>query len=185
MKFLMKSRIYVFVNNMLKNRKPMRYCSIWQTYTDLLFTPRSHRYKFTNIYLKQKETYILYDKLGDVMYHILVIDDEEAILNVVQTALSRAGFQVDIALDGQKGIQKFDSGRFDLVITDILMPGLDGREVVKHIRSSHRPFTPIIGFSGTPWLVENNQFDAVFTKPFPLEDLVNSVQHLSAQADAN
>ena len=119
------------------------------------------------------------------MNHILVIDDEKAILNVVQTALSRAGFKVEIALDGQKGIQKFDSGQFDLVITDILMPGIDGRDVVKHIRNSDRPYTPIIGFSGTPWLFEKNQFDAFFTKPFPLEDLVNSVQHLSMQAGAN
>ena len=84
------------------------------------------------------------------MNHILVIDDEKSILNVVQTALSRAGFKVEIALDGQKGIQKFDSGQFDLVITDILMPGLDGRKVVEHIRNSNRPYTPIIGFSGTP-----------------------------------
>lgn len=119
------------------------------------------------------------------MYHILVIDDEKSILNVVQTALSRAGFKVEIALDGQKGIQKFDSGQFDLVITDILMPGIDGRDVVKYIRNSDRQYTPIIGFSGTPWLVENNQFDAVFSKPFPLEDLVNSVQHLSMQTGAN
>ena len=119
------------------------------------------------------------------MYHILVIDDENAILNVVQAALSRVGFKVDIALDGQKGIQKFDSGQFDLVITDILMPGLDGRKVVEHIRNSNRPYTPIIGFSGIPWVFENNKFDAVFTKPFPLKDLVNSVQHLSMQAGAN
>ena len=119
------------------------------------------------------------------MYHILVIDDEKAILNVVQTALSRAGYKVEIALDGQKGIQKFDSGQFDLVITDILMPGIDGRDVVKHIRNSDRPYTPIIGFSGTPWLFENNQFDAFFTKPFPLKDLVNSVQHLFLQVGAN
>lgn len=57
--------------------------------------------------------------------------DERGILNVVQTALSRTGFKVDIALDGQRGIQKFDSGQSDLVITDILMPGIDGRDVVK------------------------------------------------------
>ena len=136
-------------------------------------------------YLNPTATHILIDKLGDAMYLILVIDDEKAILNVVQTALSRAGFKVDIALDGQKGIQKFDSGQFDLVITDILMPGIDGREVVKHIRNSGRPYIPIIGFSGTPWLFENNQFDAVFTKPFPLKDLVNSVRHLSTKADSN
>ena len=114
------------------------------------------------------------------MYHILVIDDENAILNVVQTALSRAGFKVEIALDGIEGIQKFNSGQFDLVITDILMPGLNGRDVVDHIHNSDRPCTPIIGISGTSWLFENIQFDAVLTKPFPFEDLVNSIRHLHA-----
>ena len=119
------------------------------------------------------------------MVHILVIDDEKAMLNVVRTALSKAGFKVDIALDGQKGLQKFDNGHFGLVITDILMPGINGRDIVQHIRNSDRPYIPIIGFSGTPWLFEKNQFDAVFTKPFLLKELVNSVQHLSMQAGAN
>ena len=119
------------------------------------------------------------------MYHILVIDDEKAVLNVVREALSRAGFEVEVALDGHKGIQKFDTGRFDLVITDILMPKIDGRDVVKHIRNSDRPFTPIIGFSGTPWLFEGIDFDTVFIKPFPLKDLVDSVQHLSLKSGVN
>ena len=57
------------------------------------------------------------------MVHILVIDDEKSILDIIKIVLSRAGFEVEIAMDGQKGIQKFDSGRFDLVITDIQMPG--------------------------------------------------------------
>jgi DNA-binding response OmpR family regulator len=121
----------------------------------------------------KKLTTGIIDKPGDATYYILVIDDEKAILKVVRTALSRAGFKVDIALDGQKGLQKFDSSQFDLVITDILMPGIDGRDIVKHIRSSDRPYIPIIGFSGTPWLFEKNQFDAVFTKPFLLKELVN------------
>ena len=119
------------------------------------------------------------------MYHILVIDDEQAILDAIKIQLSKAGFKVEIALNGQKGIQKFDSGQFDVVITDILMPGIDGRDIVRHIRNSDRPCTPIIGFSGTPWLFEKNQFDAVFTKPFPLKDLVNSVQRLSMKAGTN
>ena len=129
--------------------------------------------------------HILFDKSGDAMYHILVIDDENAILSVVQTALSRAGFKVDIALDGQNGLQKFDNGQFDLVITDILMPGIGGLDIVKHIRNSHRPYIPIIGFSGTPWLLDKNQFDAFFVKPFHLKELVKSVQHLSMLSGAN
>jgi len=119
------------------------------------------------------------------MYHILVIDDEKAILDIIKIVLSRAGFEVEIAMDGQKGIQKFDSGRFDLVITDIRMPGLDGRDVVDHIHNSDRPRTPIIGISATPWLLEKIQFDAVFTKPFLFEDLVNSIRHISMQVGHN
>jgi len=117
------------------------------------------------------------------MYHILVIDDEKAILDAIKIELSRAGFKVEIALDGLEGIQKFNTGRFDLVITDILMPKLNGRDVVDHIHNSDSPCTPIIGISGTPWLFENIPFDAVFTKPFSLEDLVNSIRHISMQVD--
>jgi CheY-like chemotaxis protein len=122
-------------------------------------------------------------KLGDAMYHILVIDDEKAIVDIIKIVLSRAGYKIETALDGQEGIQKFDSGRFDLVITDILMPVLDGRDVIAHIHNSDRPRTPIIVISATPWLIENNHFDAVFTKPFPLENLINSIRHVSMQVD--
>ena len=115
------------------------------------------------------------------MYHILVIDDEISILNIIKIALSKAGFKVEIASDGQEGIQKFDSGRFDLVITDIRMPGVDGRDVVDHIHNSDRACTPIIGISGSPGLFKNIQFDAVLKKPFYFEDLINLIHHISRQ----
>jgi DNA-binding response OmpR family regulator len=117
------------------------------------------------------------------MYHILVIDDEKPILDIIEIVLSRAGFKVEIALDGREGIQKFDSNRFDLVITDIMMTEMDGPDVVDHIRNSNRPCTPIIGISGTPWLLDNIQFDTVFTKPFHFDDLINTIHHLFMQVD--
>ena len=113
------------------------------------------------------------------MHQILVIDDEEFILDTVREALTMNGYEVEVAADGQEGIQKFDEGSFDLVITDMQMPGLDGNNVVEHIRNSDRHFTPIIGFSGTPWLLQKSDFDIVFIKPFPLQDLVNAIQNLS------
>ncbi|MGD8410724.1 MAG: response regulator, partial [Desulfobacterales bacterium] len=60
------------------------------------------------------------------MCTILVIDDEKGILRVIQEALTRYGHQVETALDGVEGIQKFDDGSYDMVITDLRMPGLDG-----------------------------------------------------------
>ena len=137
------------------------------------------------IYSNLKATHTLNNYHIYTMHHILVIDDEKLILDVVRLALTRAGFKVEIAPDGQEGIKKFDDGCFDLVITDILMPGVDGNNVAKHIRNSDRSYTPIIGFSGTPWLCENSEFDTVFAKPFPLKDLINSVQDLSSKVITN
>jgi CheY-like chemotaxis protein len=112
------------------------------------------------------------------MCKILVIDDEKVIINMLQQLLEMHGHDVDTAEDGGEGIQKFDSDRFDLVITDIFMPGVDGNSVAKHIRNSDKKYVPVIGMSGTPWVFEDNSFDSVFEKPFQLKALINTVKEL-------
>jgi CheY-like chemotaxis protein len=116
------------------------------------------------------------------MCTILVIDDEKGILRVIEEALTKFGHDVEIAADGYEGIQKFDDGSYDVVITDLRMPGLDGQGVVEHIRNSRKNAVPVIGISGTPWLIQDLGFDAVLPKPFPLQDLVESVKKLSSIA---
>ena len=113
------------------------------------------------------------------MCTILVIDDEKGILRVIEEALTKFGHQVELAADGYEGIQKFDDGSYDIVITDLRMPGLDGKGVVQHIRKSHNNSIPIIGISGTPWLIQDSGFDVVLPKPFPLLDLVESVNKIT------
>ena len=113
------------------------------------------------------------------MCKVLIIDDEDAICQMLIYALTRDGIDAEIATDGCTGLDKFDRERFDAVITDIRMPGIDGNGIARHIRSSAHPATPIIGISGTSWLMEQHQFDAVFEKPFPLHQLVNAVRHLT------
>lgn len=114
------------------------------------------------------------------MHNILVIDDEKSIAFLTSIALSKSGFNVEKAINGLEGIQKFDEGHYDLVITDILMPGLDGNGVVRHIRNSRRQFTPVIGVSGTPWLLEDSDFDAVLSKPSSIKTLVDTVKNLTS-----
>jgi DNA-binding response OmpR family regulator len=116
---------------------------------------------------------------------ILVIDDEKGITSLIQEALSMFGYDVEIARDGQEGIQKFESSTYDLVITDICMPGLDGNSVARHIRNSDRKSTPIIGMSGTPWLLDKGDFDMVISKPFPLKMLIESMKKLPNITAAN
>lgn len=114
------------------------------------------------------------------MGSVLVIEDERGILGLIEAVLTRFGHRVETALDGQEGIRKYDRGSFDVVITDYLMPELDGRGVLQHIRRSGRRRTPIVGMSGTPWLLQEAGFDLVLSKPFPLNQLVEAVQHLCA-----
>ena len=101
------------------------------------------------------------------MSTILVIDDEKGVLQLIHQALTRFGYKVETAVDGQEGIKKFDSGNFDIVITDIRMPGVDGNGVVKHIRNSNRQSIPVIAISGTPWQSEAKNFDMILPKPLP------------------
>jgi CheY-like chemotaxis protein len=112
------------------------------------------------------------------MYQILVIDDEKGILGFMREALTKFGYHVEIAADGCEGIRKFDHGCFDIVITDMRMPGVDGLGVVEHIRNSPKKSIPVIGISGTPWLLQDNGFDRILPKPFPLKELINSVTQL-------
>lgn len=112
------------------------------------------------------------------MAKILIIDDEKSILTLLREALTRYGYDVAIAENGQEGIRKFENGRFDLVITDMLMPRMNGDMVVRHIRNSDKRLTPIIGCSGTPWVLEDCDVDMVLTKPFHLKELGNAIKNL-------
>ncbi len=115
------------------------------------------------------------------MGSVLVVDDEKSILELFDYALRIKGYQVETAADGREGLRKFSEGCFDLVITDILLNGTDGRDLLDRIRSSDKPLTPVIGISGTPWLLENTDFDQVLEKPFPIQRLIESVQGLTAR----
>jgi DNA-binding response OmpR family regulator len=114
------------------------------------------------------------------MGSVLVIEDDKGILGLIEAALTRFGHLVETAMDGREGIRKFDDGRFDIVITDYVMPEVDGEGVLAHIRRSSRRQMPIIGISGTPWLLKGDAFDLVLSKPFPLKQLVEAVNGLCA-----
>jgi DNA-binding response OmpR family regulator len=110
---------------------------------------------------------------------ILVIDDNTTILAMISRALGRRGHHVETATRGKVGLQKFKRERFEMVITDQIMPDLGGAGVAKMIRNSDRNATPIIATSGTPWRVKDDCFDTFLPKPFSIKDLVNCVDGLS------
>ncbi len=68
--------------------------------------------------------------------HILVVDDEEDILELVRYNLAKEGYQVTGALTGEDALQKARSDAFDLIVLDLMLPGIDGLEVTKRLKNS-------------------------------------------------
>jgi len=115
---------------------------------------------------------------------ILVVDDQADICSSLQERLILEGYEVRTALDGRKGLWLYHDHAIDLVITDVLMPELDGLEVVRTLRRLSASL-PIIVMSGggsrdLDFLVEAREFGATrtITKPFGLEELVTMVHDL-------
>ena len=106
---------------------------------------------------------------------ILVVDDDLGILNLLKTVLRSKGFAVDTSSSGVDALGKVQEGSYDLILTDICMPGCDGNHVARTARAIKKDI-PIIGMSGTPWLA-GGCFDQVIKKPFDLKSLVDLLAH--------
>jgi len=81
------------------------------------------------------------------MASILLIDDNEEFRKLMQMGLTRFGHEVALAGDGDEGLRMFGEQPFDLVITDIIMPGKEGLETIIELRRLHAQI-PIIAISG-------------------------------------
>ena len=81
------------------------------------------------------------------MARILIIDDEKAICNTLKDILTYEKYEVEIANDGAEGIKKAEAGNFDLVLSDIKMPKMDGIEVLVKLQEMH-PDLPVVMISG-------------------------------------
>lgn len=65
---------------------------------------------------------------------VLVVDDDPSILRLAQFNLEADGFEVVVASDGLSGLKAFQAGRFDCIVVDLMMPGLDGFELLEAVR---------------------------------------------------
>jgi two-component system response regulator AtoC len=81
------------------------------------------------------------------MARILIVDDEKDVREAMARILERAGHQVDLAGNAPAGIQAFEKEGADLVITDIIMPGQHGVDLIKHLREAGCA-APVIAISG-------------------------------------
>ena len=75
------------------------------------------------------------------MSRILVVDDEKNICDLLSLYLVKEGFEVECAADGIQALDKFGQGGFDLVLLDIMLPGIDGFALIGYMKHHERPQT--------------------------------------------
>jgi two-component system, OmpR family, copper resistance phosphate regulon response regulator CusR len=111
---------------------------------------------------------------------ILVIDDEQRILNFVHRGLEAEGMAVDSARDGGEGLRLALAKNYDLVVLDLVMPGLDGQAVLRHIleRKPSQPILILSALNDTASKVRCLELGAedYISKPFSLEELLARVR---------
>lgn len=110
---------------------------------------------------------------------ILIVEDEERIARFVELELVHEGYEVDKAADGRMGLEKMESGAFDLVLLDIMLPGLNGLEVLRRARRTTA--TPVILLTARDTVMDkvtglDMGAEDYITKPFEIEELLARIR---------
>lgn len=116
---------------------------------------------------------------------ILAVDDEPSIAELVHAVLTEAGFSVTTASSGEEALEKLKTLKPDLVLLDMMMPGMSGRETCEKIRSNPRTagvkvaFLTVAKFSEAGKdILKNMRVSDYITKPFDNDDLVRKVKKI-------
>lgn len=114
---------------------------------------------------------------------VLVVDDTDSVRESLNVGLSSAGFDVTTAKDGAEGLAKLAAGRFDVIVTDLWMPEVDGLNLIKRLRAERpelRVFAitgggPTLSIETAGVLAEVWGAEQVFVKPFDEALLVQAI----------
>ena len=118
-------------------------------------------------------------------HRILVIEDDNFVQNMLKQTFERAGYDVATAANGRIGIKLYRDNPFDVVVTDLIMPDMEGIETITNLRKSH-PEVKIIAISGGGrnrpddylHLAEKLGAARTFSKPVDRQELLDAVQQL-------
>ena len=114
---------------------------------------------------------------------VLIVDDEPGQLSLTKEVAKSMGFEIDTAENGKIGLEKLESGEFDIVLTDIQMPILDGFELIRSIRSNEKyKDLPVIALSGRTDIEREIYTEVGFNnkllKPYKPEELKKNIAEL-------
>lgn len=119
-------------------------------------------------------------------FRILIVDDDKEILETLQSRLAREGYEVVTALDGEEALLKVKQDDPDIIILDLLLPKLNGFEVLKEIRQKYEDkWRPVIIISAQAELDSLRkgyalEADHYLTKPVTMEKVLQGVETLAS-----
>lgn len=113
---------------------------------------------------------------------VLVVEDEEVTVDLLREGLMDQGFSVDVAQDGKKGLERASSGSYDVMIVDLMLPKVDGLQLIHHLRDAGNQ-TPVIILSAKAGVKDKvtgleTGADDYLAKPFALSELLARLRSL-------
>lgn len=112
------------------------------------------------------------------MNQILIIEDEQSIADMVKMCLTKNGYICEIANNGMTATEKIDEKRYDLILLDIMLPDIDGYDLIDYIKQFEIPVIFVTAKTSVPDRVKGLKLGAedYVTKPFDLEELLARVE---------
>jgi DNA-binding NtrC family response regulator len=119
-------------------------------------------------------------------YRVLLVDDEEEFVSALSERLMLRGIEADSALNGEEALARLVEKEFEVVILDVMMPGLGGLEVLRQIKSTH-PNTQVIlltGHGATREGIEGMRLGAFdyLIKPVDIEEMLEKMKEAAKTA---
>jgi two-component system OmpR family response regulator len=115
--------------------------------------------------------------------HVLIVDDDINVATLLQKRLEAAGYRVSSAPDGIAGLKAIREYRPDLVILDVMMPGLDGYSLVREIKADDAckniPLMVVTAKGDLSDLFRMEGISAIVEKPFKVEDILGKIRALT------
>ena len=152
--------------------KPNQGSTFWFT-----FLADEEKPENTDIHKKDSKT----DKAENLK--ILLAEDKLVNQKVIAISLKSLGHQVTIAENGKKVLEKFEPGKFDLILMDIQMPEMDGITATRKLKEAYSKLPPIVGFSANAFEGDREKYmekglDEYLTKPFKVKDFLEVMDKL-------